>query len=340
MDLLERLCNAPGTSGNENAIRALIVKEIKPFVDKIYVDKIGNLIAAKKGRKPRIMLAAHMDEIGLMVKSIDKSGKIFISLVGGIEPMTLIGERVGVRTPKGHINGIISTVEMSTGDEIKKAPHLEDIFVDVGLSKSELLKIGITVGSYIFLKQHLTFMGNKDFFYGKALDDRIGCYILIQLAKQLKKSKLETYFVFTAQEEIGLYGATTSAYHIVPDWAIVVDVTSANDSADNATKCVGKGPYITVKDADIIGSPLLNAHIRKIAKKNRVPLQFEVSDFGSSDALAISVSREGVLSTVVGVVIRNIHTSVSVASKKDIDFVIKLLVAVLQSPPEIHYKRV
>lgn len=340
MDLLSRLTEAPGISGNEDTIRAMIAKEIKPFVDRIYVDKTGNLIAAKKGHKPRIMLAAHMDEIGLMIKSIDKNGKIFISPLGGIEPISLLGEKVGVQTKKGILNGVILTIELSTGDLIKKSPHMDELFVDTGLSKNELQKKGVGIGSYVFLRQHLGELGNPDLIYGKALDDRVGCYILIELAKRLKKSKLEAYFIFTTQEETGLYGATASAYEIVPDWAIVVDVIAANDADENPTKILGEGPSLTIKDADIIGSPILNEHIQKIAKKKKIPLQLEVTDFGSSDAMAISVSREGVLSTVLGVPIRNIHTSVGIASKKDIENTIKLLEAILKEPPEIHYKKV
>ncbi|MDO8538543.1 MAG: M42 family metallopeptidase [archaeon] len=340
MYLLGQLSEAAGISGNEDSIRQMIAKSIKPFVDRIYVDKTGNLIAAKKGHKPRVMLAAHMDEIGLMVRMIDKSGKIFISPLGGIEPMTLLGERVGVQTKKDILRGIIVTQELSDGDLMKKAPKIEELYVDTGLSKIQLEKLGIKIGSYVFLRQRMNTLGNNDFIYGKAMDDRIGCYILIEVAKRIKKSKLEAYFIFTTQEETGLYGATTSAYEIVPDWAIVVDVITANDSADNPNKILGHGPTLTIKDADIIGSPILNEHIEKIAKRKKIPLQLEVTDFGSSDALAISMSRGGVLSTVLGVPIRNIHTSVSIASKKDIENAIKLLVEVLKSPPEIHYKKV
>ena len=336
MDLLEQLLNAFGVSGSEENIRRMITKEIKNYFDKIYVDKLGNLIAHKKGKRPRVMLAAHMDEVGLIVKNIDFKGRVYFSTIGGIDSLSLLGQRVSVNTKKGLIYGVITFNSMSnaflpSNEQIK----LSDLFVDTGLSQKELIKLGLRTGDYIFFKRKAINLGNKDILSGKALDDRVGCYILIQLAKKLKKIKNEVYFTFTVQEEVGLYGAKTSAYSIDPDWAIAVDVTNADDFADDATIKIGHGPSITIKDAEMISNPKIDNWIRALSKKHKIPLQLDVSDFGTTDALNISVSREGVPSTSVTVPVRNLHTTIGMVDRRDIELAIKLLELLLKNPPKI-----
>ena len=233
MDLLYELLDAFGVSGSEENIRKIIIKEIKRYVDDIHVDRSGNLIAHKKGKRPRVMFAAHMDEIGLIVKNIVSSGKINFSNIGGIETLSLIGQRVFIKTKSGNVFGVITTDDMSNAFDVTEKPKLTDLFIDTGLNKQELIKLGIKTGDYIYFKRKSINLGNNDIFSGKALDDRIGCYILVELAKKLKKVKNEVYLTFTVQEEIGLYGAKTSAYNIDPDWAIAVDVTSSDDFTDD-----------------------------------------------------------------------------------------------------------
>jgi len=338
--LLFKLLNSYGVSGFEDRVRDEIVAEMKGFVDEIKVDKLGNLICHKKGKGPRIMLAAHMDEIGLIVKEISPNGKISFSLIGGIEPITLIGQKVHIESSKQGkpLHGIISFSALQDGKEIPdRTPKVESLYVDTGLDRKELLRSGVQIGNFMVPEEKAYITGNKFFISGKSLDDRIGCYIMIMLAKKLKSLKQEIFYVFTVQEEIGLYGAKTSAYALEPDLAIAVDVTNANDSDSSNINIMGKGPFVTLKDSEMISSRALDKHIEKIAKAKKIPLQLEVTDTGTTDAMYISISRSGVPSTVVGVVIRNIHSTVSMASLKDVENCIRLLENFLKNPLKVTF---
>jgi len=332
MDLLERLISTFGVSGNEEKVRNLIQAEIKKYVSEVSVDKVGNLIAHNKGKKPKIMLSAHMDEIGLMVKNIEPRGRIYLAEIGGADPVMLLGERVHIETNKGVIHGVITTREVNDGSFITQIPKVEDLFVDTGLDEIELRKLGVEIGSFLSLERDLYFLGSDKIICGKAFDNRIGCYILIELAKRLKKSGYETYFVFTIQEEIGLVGAMTSAYKVEPDWAIAVDVIETSDARGEPIITLGRGPSITIKDAELIGNKTLNDYLIGIAKKKKINLQRDVSEIGTTDATSIAITKGGVPSTVVGVPIRNLHTATAVANRDDIEKTILLLEAFLKNP--------
>ena len=331
MDLLRKLMELPGPSGDEWRVRELIKKEISPHVDEVYIDKFGNLVAHSKGKGAKVMLVAHMDEIGLMVKSIEHYG-ISCSEIGGFEAVSLLGEVVEVEAKGKFITGIVTMKEMANDDKIKKAIKIEDLIIDTGFSKEEMLKIGVEIGSYIHLHPRVVTLRNGKLIAGKALDDRIGCYALIELAKRLKKRASDIYYVFTVQEEIGLYGGETSVYGLDPDWAVAVDTTSTNDFGDQVTRKIGNGPCLTIKDADMITNRCINDWLKEIAKKNKIPLQLDISDFGTTDALTISVAKGGIPCTVVGVAMRNIHTTVGLASMHDIQYLIQLLEELLKEP--------
>ena len=334
--LLESLVDAFGPSGNEEAVRKLIYKKIRPYVDELRVNKLGNLIAHKKGHGKTVMLAAHMDEIGLMVKKIDDNGFIRVSPIGGIEPMTLLGQVVKLLKSDGSVicNGVITFGELHDGSEIKAPPRMDYIYVDTGLTKQQLTRKGIDIGTYIIPDHKFRTLGDKSIITGKALDDRIGCYMLIKMAEKLKNYKqLNIYYVFTVQEEIGLYGAKTSVYEISPDWGIAVDTTFATDSDIQKGPKIGSGPYLTVKDSEIIANPKIDEHIKLLAKKNRIPLNLEVVDFGTTDATNIMLSGGGVPSTILSVPVRNLHTTIGVASMVDVQQAIKLGVLLLKNPP-------
>lgn len=332
-ELLLRLMNTFGVSGHEEEVRALIQKEIKPYVDSIEIDPLGNLIARKTGEKPKVMLAAHMDEIGLMVKSITEKGHIRFSEIGGFQPINLIGHTVKLRAKEGFMDGVITTNEINNDYDVLHIPRVRDMYIDTGLRKNDLERKGIEIGSYISFESKNTWLGSKDLVCGKALDDRIGCYMLIELAKRVKNVQNELYFVFTVQEEIGLYGAKTSAYEIEPDWALAVDTTNANDANEEPTKSIGSGPCLTIKDQEMISNKCITDWLKEAAKKNHIPLQIEVSNFGTTDALNISMTKGGVPSAVLSIAIRNPHTTNGIAHMKDIQNGIDLLEAVLKGPP-------
>lgn len=333
--LLNRLICATGTSGKENEIRNMIFKEIKKYVKDVKEDKFGNIIAHKKCSGPTVLLIAHMDEIGLMVKSIDIKGYIHCSEIGGVEPLSLIGARVSISTKKGKVNGVITLKSISNDEGVGPIPSVEHLIVDTGLNLEELKERGIEIGSYVDIQKTVGFLGSKKFVCGKALDDRIGCYVLIELARRLKKFKVgcDIYFVFSVQEELGLYGAKTSVYNIKPDWAVSVDVTGANDFGEDSTRMLGKGPTITVKDAQMIANPCIDSWLKELAEENKIPYQLDVSDRGTTDALSISVAKGGIPTTVVGVAVRNLHTPIGIAHTEDINNAIQLLHLLLKNPP-------
>lgn len=268
-----------------------------------------------------------------MVKNVDEHGRISFSNVGQIEPVSLLGQMVKIHTEKGHLYGVVTMKKISDGESVNEVPSMKDMFIDTGLNGKQLVSKGVEIGDYLNIVQDMQTLGSDKMICGKGLDDRIGCYTLIELAKRLKKTKNELYFVFTVQEEIGLYGAKTSAYEISPDWAMAIDVMPSSDGNGEPSIGPGRGPILTMKDASMISSKPLNKHIIAVAKGNKIPLQFDVTDFGTTDALNISLSRSGVPVTAMGVTVRNIHSAIGIAHTDDISNLIKLLEALLKNPP-------
>jgi len=272
----------------------------------------------------------------MMVSSINKNGRVSISPIGGIDPFILIGQKVHIKTrSKKKIGGIITTTEVLDSADMKKDLIMDDLFIYTGLTKSELIKSGIAVGDYVHFTESSDFchLGNKSIIGGKALDDRIGCYILLELIRTVKSSH-ELIFVFTVQEEVGLYGAETSVFNLDPDYAIAVDVVPHNGFDESVL--LRKGPVLTVKDAEMIANKSLVEGIENAAKKAKVKLQLEVSESGTTDATSVFVAKGGIPSAVFGVAVGNIHTAVSVASKEDIEDGIKVLSSFIKNLPKHH----
>jgi len=337
MDLLQKLVNAIGPSGSESHVRQIIRNEIKPFVDDIKIDKMGNLICHKKGKGQKVMLAAHMDEIGLMVREIRTNGRIYFSLIGGIEAETLIAQQVIIMNGKNEFacKGVISYYEMHEGSTSDSLPKFDELYVDCGLTKKELLKMGIDVGCSMVPNNPFTILGNKKYVSGKALDNRVGCFVLLKLAEKLKNMKtIDLYYVFTVQEEFGLYGAKTSVYSIEPDWGIAVDTTSAEDSEEPYYTKLGAGVCVTMMDVELISNKCLNDQLFALGKKHNIPIQKKVEQFGTTDAAKLALSRGGLPATVVSVPLRNIHSTVTIAHLDDIKHAINLLFHMMNHPPK------
>lgn len=332
--IVKKLSDAYGVSGNEGKIRNIVKNNVKSHVDSIETDKMGNLMCKKNGkdRDSALILAAHMDEIGLMAREIDKYGNIYFSNVGVLSKQVLLGQKVHIQGKKKEIHGVITHKKLHIGEEADTFPDDADLYVDCGISKEELDTMGIGIGTYIVPERKMEVLGNSNIISGKALDDRLGCAILIQLAKAVKYPKTDVYYAFTAQEEIGMYGAKTSMYKIDASWAIAVDISFATDTTDSGIQ-MGKGPVITIKDSDLIANRGLVDHIVSLAKKRRIPYQLEVSDIGTTDALYMSISKGGIPATAVGVPIRNPHSTISIANLKDVKNCIRLLRAFLEHPP-------
>ncbi|MCK4326841.1 MAG: M42 family metallopeptidase [Candidatus Diapherotrites archaeon] len=334
VDLVKRLAAVYGPSGGEENIRKLIKKEIRPFVDKITVDSFGNLIATQKGRGPHVLVFSHMDEIGLMVKEVEKDGRIIFSRVGGIEPETLLAQQVHiVASEKRVVHGVISSKNLHEGLVSEEFPSIEQMYIDVGLkSKKEVERLGIGPGDYVIPRRAFATLGKENIMSGKAMDNRVGCAASIMLAKKMKKKKRNISYVFTAQEEMGMYGARVSAFKLEGDFAINVDTTPAQDY-DDTNGGMSHGPYLTYKDEEFIANTVLMKKIEKLLRKKRIPYQIEVSDTGTTDALAISLSKGGTPTVVISIPVRNIHSTISIADINDVKETVRVIEAIATDPP-------
>ncbi|WP_340817835.1 M42 family metallopeptidase [Methanolobus sp. WCC4] len=342
-ELITKLSNAHGISGSEGDIRTMLEEELEPYMDEMRIDKMGNLIAVKKGEGPSIMLAAHMDEIGLMVKYIDDNGFLKFVKIGGWYDPTLHSQRVIVHTTNGPIPGVIGSKppHVMKPDDRKKPPEAKEMFIDVGAKdKEDATNMGIIVGTPVSMDREVKKLANNKI-TGKAFDNRAGCAIMIDAMRQIAEMdiKATVYAVGTVQEEVGLKGARTSAFGLDPDIAIAIDTTIPGDhpgmSKNESALDTGKGGVITIADAagrGIIASPQVVRWLVETAEKNEIAYQTDVGDGGTTDATAIHLTREGIPSTVISVATRYIHSPVEVLDLSDLqscsDLVAKAVLSV------------
>jgi putative aminopeptidase FrvX len=325
--LIQKLTETFSPSGYETEIREAIRKEIKPLVDEVRVDGMGNLIVRKgtKGKNgKRIMLAAHMDEIGLIATHIDDNGFIRFTGIGGIRPQTLTGGRVRF------VNGRRGVIGSDRITDPAKAPTLEQCFIDVGASSKK--DCPVKVGDVCGFERPFLDLGKR--LVAKAMDDRIACAIMIEAMRTIKATPHEVYFVFTTQEEVGLRGATTSAYGIDPDLGLAVDVTGSGDTPKSAKMEVGlgKGPAIKVKDGGMLADPRVVAWMIRSAEKSRIPYQREVLEGGTTDARAIQLTRSGVPTGCLSISCRYVHSPSEMVDYDDVQNGVNLLTALLKAP--------
>jgi putative aminopeptidase FrvX len=333
-DLLERLSNAHGASGYEGNVRQIIEEEVKPYVDEVKTDKMGNLIATKRGGAPAVMLAAHMDEIALMIKYVDDKGFVYFTKSGGWFDQTLLNQRMIVHTEMGKLYGVIGSKppHVMKEEDKNKPIKAEDMFIDVGAtSREDAGKMGVKIGTPLTLDTEFKPLGN-DRVTGKAFDNRAGCAMLIWGLREMKDIKATVYAVFTVQEEVGLKGAKTSAFGLNPDVALATDVSYTGDHPGIEKKQsaieIGKGPSITVSDAEgrgIIVPEIVLRWLKEAAESNNIPYQLEVGAGGTTDASAIHLTRDGIPSGVISPPTRYIHSPVSVLSMSDLENSAKLV---------------
>jgi putative aminopeptidase FrvX len=340
-ELLKKLSNAHGVSGSESSVFTIIKKELKGYVDEIYEDPMGNLIATKRGNPFTVMLAAHMDEIGLMVKYIDDKGFIRFVALGGWYGPTLYNQRVVLHGTKGKYLGVIGgkPPHMMEEEDRKKGVKIDDMFIDIGASSPEEVEyLGIEVGTPVTIDREFTPLAYNRV-SGKAFDNRAGVAMLIKTLKQTD-SPLTIFGVFTVQEEVGLKGARTSAYGLDPDCAIATDVTIPGDhpgiEMKDAPVAMGKGPVITIVDSSgrgLIASRKMVKWLKDAADARGIQVQLEVGSGGTTDATAIHLTKCGIPSTTVSIPSRYIHSPVEVLDTEDIEAGVKLLVAALKQKP-------
>ncbi|MBT3188085.1 MAG: M42 family metallopeptidase [Anaerolineae bacterium] len=325
--LIKKLTETFSPSGYENTIRDLIMAEIKDFADEIHVDALGNLIARKGSGGKKIMLAAHMDEIGLIVNHVDKNGFARFTQLGTLLPHTLIGTKVHF------LNGAYGVIGAEYLTQITKFIPIDKMFIDTGASSPK--DSPVSIGDVGAIEHPFHDLGKR--LIAKSMDNRVSVAALIETMRKLKTTPHEVYFVFTTQEETKVRGALTSAYGINPEIGIAIDICPTGDTPYSATKeiSLGKGPSIKIKDPFMIADPRIVKWMIKSAEKAKIPYQREVSNLGSTDARAIQIAREGALAGGISIPCRYVHSPSEMVDLDDIQNTIKLLVTLLEKKIEL-----
>jgi len=342
--LLKALSEAPGVSGFEYGVYEIIKKELKGHVDEIRQDRFGNIYVSKGTGKRTVLVTAHMDEIGLIVKHIDDRGFIRFAKLGGVPDHILPSQRVlihGLKTVRGVIG--CKAIHVMKEDERKQLVTYDKMFIDTGATKEQLAKLGIMVGTPITFDRGLAEL-EGDELLGKALDDRAGCYVLIEALKRarLGENGSRIMGVFTVQEEVGLRGAIVCSFCVGADLGIAIDTTIAGDHPEiaehEATVKLGLGPAILVADGrkdslagGLIANPLVRKWMVDAAEAAGIPFQLEVLEGGTTDAAAIQMSKEGTPAGCISIPSRYVHSSSEIVSRKDLDNSVELLVRLMES---------
>jgi len=350
--IIKKLAETQSCTGNEANIRQLIIDLVEDYCDKIEVDVLGNLFCYIEGKKSgsdtkkRVLLDAHLDEIGFMVRFIDKNGFIRFSSLGGQNARILPGQNVTIHSSSGEeIMGIIAekAIHLLQKDERTKVTKIVDLFIDIGLSSEEEVKKHVSVGDYITLKQECYALLGNNRIVSKAFDDRIGCFVLIRTIMELSPLKKDLdkdiIFLFAAQEEIGVRGATVGAFKINPDFAITLEVTHAIDypgiSKEKHYDCyLGCGVSIALGPNFY---PKLTKALIDIAKEEQIPFILEAEPYPSpNDARAIQMTRSGIPCALIALPLRYMHTNVEMIEYKDALHAIQLVKSFLLK--EINFK--
>lgn len=331
--LLKRLTEASGASGDEKEVRDIIIREISPFVDSVRIDGIGNVIAYKKGKPPaagRIMVTAHMDEVGLMIKDVDPTGLLRFLTVGGIDKRVLVSKTVVVGKDK--IRGVIGSkpIHLQKRNEWTKVLDINELYIDIGASSKEEAEKLVSIGDYaVFDTKYEEFGEGR--IKAKALDNRVGCAVLVELLKS--SIETEIFGVFTVMEEVGLVGAGPAAYTVEPDVAIILEGTICYEMPDLDTHHIptvmGNGPAISLVDRSTLYDSVFRKRIFKIADMNGIKCQYRKSAMGGNDSGMIHTTKTGCITTAISVPTRYIHSPLSVISKDDYESTLALVKAVV-----------
>lgn len=334
VNLLSKICETPGTSGFEQKIRSLVIDEVTSLVDEVSIDNMGNVTALKRGKSSdkKVMLGAHMDEIGFIVTHIDDQGFVRFHTLGGFDPKTLTAQRVIIHGKKDLI-GVMGSkpIHVMKPEERNQAPKTTDFFIDLGMGKEEVEKY-VSVGNPITRERALIEMG--DCVNCKSIDNRVSVFILIETLRNLKEVPYDVYAVFTVQEEVGIRGANVAALNIQPDFGFGIDTTIAFDvpgaPAHEKITELGKGTAIKVMDASTICDYRMVDFMRQTADKHKIKWQNEILTAGGTDTAGIQrMTPGGSIAGAVSIPTRHIHQVIETANKEDIKASIDLLVACL-----------
>ena len=326
--LLQTLTETFGPSGYEDDVRRIVRSEVESLVDEIRVDALGNLIARKRPAKMtpetrKVMIAAHMDEIGVMVNHVDDNGFVRFSPLGGVFRRYVLGGRVRF------LNGMQGVIGFDRLENVNDLPTLDKVYIDVGATNRK--DCPVKIGDVAAFDRTYTEFGNR--LVAKSMDDRVGVLVAIETLRALKSSPYDLYFVFTTQEEVGVRGAAASAYGIDPDIGIALDVTPTGDTphALRMEMALGKGPCIKIQDVGMIADPRVVQWMIRAAEKNKIPYQREVLLIGGTDARAIQLTRAGVPAGCISIPVRYVHSPSEMVDYADVQNTIKLLTAVLRT---------
>lgn len=337
--LLRQICEVAGAPGHEQRIRELVMKEVRKLADEVRIDNMGNLLAIRKGKAPaasrkKVMVAAHMDEIGFIVTHIDERGFLHFIPLGGFDPKTLTAQRVIVHGRKDVI-GVMGSkpIHMMSPEERGKVVPISDYFIDLGMPKKEVEKL-VRVGDTITRERELIEMGNC--VNCKSLDNRVSVFILIETLRNLKNHPHDVYAAFTVQEEVGIRGAMVTAQDVKPDFGFGLDVTIAFDvpgaKAHEAVTHLGKGTAIKIMDGSTICDYRMVEFMRQTAEKHKIPYQMEILPAGGTDTAGLQrYTPGGAISGAVSIPCRHIHQVIEMADKDDIANSVKLLTRCLET---------
>ncbi|MFA5364450.1 MAG: M42 family metallopeptidase [Candidatus Bathyarchaeia archaeon] len=343
VDVLEKLSDVNGVTGREDQVRNLLKEYLTPYVDEIFEDRLGNLIAFKKGTKdaPTVMIAAHMDEVGFMIKNVTAKGFLQFTKVGGLDDRILLAQKVVVFTEKGPLNGVVGSkpVHIQTDAERKKVIDADHMFIDIGAkTKQDAQNMGVQVGDVACFDTKFARL-NGGTVLGKAFDDRVGCAVMVEIMKKLGDVDCNVYAVGTIQEEVGLRGATVAAFRVMPDVGFALDASVSGDTPGlregEAPAKMGEGPVVTVADGGLITHPKLLKHITDCAKQEKIPYQLETGLRGSTDAARIALTKDGVPSGVISVATRYIHSPAAILCMDDVEKTVDLVVAVIRDVSKV-----
>jgi endoglucanase len=330
--LIQKLVETQGPSGYETQIRSAVRAEVEPYADELKVDALGNLIVRKgegTAEGIKIMLAAHMDEIGIMVTQVDENGFVRFITLGGVRPYTCVGGRVRF------LNGSAGVINMEPLDDMSKMPTFEQLYIDMGCSSRAATPVN--VGDVATFDRPFLDLGTR--LVAKSLDDRIGAAVLIETLRQIKDTPHQLYFVFSTQEEVGVRGATTAAFGIDPDLGLAVDVTGTGDTP-RRTKVrmdvsLGKGPAIKVRDGGMLADRRVVDWMVKGAEKLALPYQMEILEGGSTDARAMQLTRAGIPAGCLSIPCRYVHSPSEMVDFTDVQNAVILLIDLVSHPVQL-----
>ncbi len=331
VELLKKICETPGAPGFEQRIRELVVREVRPLVDELSIDNMGNVIAVKRGKaRKKAMVAAHMDEISFVVTYIDDDGFLRFHTLGGFDPKTLTSQRVIVHGRKDVI-GVMGCkpIHLMKPEERSKQMPISEYFIDLGMSKEAVKEI-VSIGDPVTRERGLIEMG--DCVNSKSLDNRVSVFILLETLRALKDETVpyDIYGVFTVQEEVGLRGAISAAHFIDPDFGFGLDVTIAFDvpgaQGHEVVTKLGHGAAIKIMDGSVISDYRMVSYMKQVANEHQIKWQPEILPAGGTDTAGIQrYGKKGAISGAISIPLRNMHQTIEMANKEDIRHCIDLL---------------